>query len=71
MKIRQKQKRRAKLAKLRKKYTEADFEGDKEKIWEKVLKIAPWLNKKEFLGVIKKSKTRKKEKKEEKGKVDK
>ncbi len=56
MKIRQAQKRRAKLAKLRKEYNEASFEGDKEKIWDKVFKIAPWLSKGVFLSPVKKIK---------------
>ena len=47
MKIKQAQKRRGKLAKLRQLYKEG--KKDKDKILEKVFKIAPWLNKEEFL----------------------
>ncbi len=54
MQIKQAQKRRAKLAKLRKMYTEG--KKDKDKILEKVFKIAPWLSKKEFISSIKKEK---------------
>ena len=51
MKIKQAQKRRAKLAKLRKLYKEG--KKDKDKILEKVFKIAPWLTKEEFLTSVK------------------
>ena len=60
MKIKQAQKRRTKLAKLRQLYNEG--KKDKDKILEKVFKIAPWLNKEEFLKPIKgKESTSKKE----------
>jgi hypothetical protein len=44
------------LSKLRKKYTEAIMDSDKDRIWQKALKIAPWLTKKDFLARIKKVK---------------
>ena len=57
MVIRIKRKRRIKLGLLRGKYQKADFDSDREKIWEKVLKIAPWLTKEEFLKPINEKKT--------------
>jgi hypothetical protein len=63
MKIRQAQKRRAKLARLRKKYQAAVMDSDKERILEKVFKIAPYLSKEEFLKPIKEKKEMEKEKK--------
>ncbi len=54
MVIRQKQKRRAKLAQLRKLYKEG--KKDKGKILEKVFKIAPMLSKEEFLKPTKEEK---------------
>jgi hypothetical protein len=53
MKIKQAQKRRFKLAKLRKKYIEAKNESEKDLVLTKVFKIVPWLTKKEFLAKIK------------------
>lgn len=47
MKIRQAQKRRAKLAKLRLLLLKGIL--SKEKVMEKVFKIAPWLSEEEFL----------------------
>ena len=52
--IRKKQNRREKLRKLRTKYVEAKTKTDKDKVLEKVFKIAPHLTKKEFLEPIKK-----------------
>lgn len=56
MKIKQAQLRQSKLANLRKKYLKAEMESDRDLIWEKVVKIAPWLTKKEFSVSIKKVK---------------
>ncbi len=42
-------KRREKLKKLREKYKLAKTDQEREKILEKVRKIAPWLSKEEFL----------------------
>jgi len=44
-----KQKREEKLKKLRKKYQAVKEKRGKEKILEKVKKIAPWLSEEEFL----------------------
>ena len=41
--------RKRKLAKLRQEYLAAKSQEKKEKILEKVSKIAPWLSKEEFL----------------------
>lgn len=49
MKIGQAQKRKTKLLILRKKYFEANMDSDKERVWQKVFKLAPWLTKEEFL----------------------
>lgn len=49
MKIKQAQKRAKKLAKLRQLYLRAKTEQEKEKVLEKVFKIAPWLSREEFL----------------------
>ncbi len=66
MKIKQAQLRKSKLAKLRKKYLEAGMESDKDSIWEKAAKIAPWLTKEEFLISVKVAKkSAKKEAKED------
>ena len=51
--IRQRQKRREKLRKLREKYTKARSEKERETVLEKVFKIAPWLSKEEFLEPVK------------------
>jgi len=56
MKIKQAQVRHAKLKKLRKKYVLAKNESEKELIWEKVSKVAPWLTKEEFLKAVKDNK---------------
>ena len=49
MEIRQKRKRRMKLKKLREQYKAAGSRGEKDKIWAKVKRIAPWLRMEEFL----------------------
>ena len=49
MEIKQKKIRRMKLNKLRAAYKTATSQKDKDKIWEKVKKIAPWLKMEEFL----------------------
>lgn len=54
-KIRINKKRKEKLGKLRKKYLEARFDLDKEKILNKILKLVPWLTKEEFEGKKKQS----------------
>jgi hypothetical protein len=53
MKIRQKQKRQKKLAKLREKYLAANMDSERKEVLEKVYKIAPWLTKEKFLEPIK------------------
>lgn len=55
LKIKQAQKRGKKLAKLRQLYLEAKTNQEKEQIWEKVFKIAPWLSEEEFLRPLKKA----------------
>lgn len=55
LKIKQAQKRGKKLAKLRQLYLEAKTSQEKEKIWEKVFKIAPWLSEEEFLRPLEKT----------------
>jgi hypothetical protein len=65
MKIKQAQLRKSKLAKLRSKYLEAGMESDKDSIWEKAAKIAPWLTKAEFLTSVKTAKKPAKEEKED------
>ncbi|NOY14674.1 MAG: hypothetical protein GXP43_00450 [bacterium] len=47
--IRQKKKRRAKLQKLRQRYLSEKQSKERDEIWAKVTKIAPWLSLKEFL----------------------
>jgi len=47
--IRKKQKRRKKLKKLKEKYLTAKTKEEKEKILEKILKIAPTINLEEWL----------------------
>jgi len=54
--IRLKQKRKMKLAKLRQDYLQAKTGNEKEKIWEKASKIAPWLSQEEFLAPVRKKK---------------
>ena len=49
LKIKKAQKRAKKLARLRQLYAQAKTEQEKEKILEKLFKIAPWLSKEEFL----------------------
>ena len=51
--IRRKRKRREKLRKLREKYKLAKTQNEKDKILEKVWKIAPWISKEEFLSPLK------------------
>ena len=53
MTIRQKQQRKAKLKKLRQRYAAAKDTIEKEQIWQKVVKIAPWLTKEQFLAPLK------------------
>ena len=48
-KIKKAQKRAKKLARLRQLYAQAKTEQEKEKVLEKLFKIAPWLSKEEFL----------------------
>jgi len=52
--IRKKQKRRRKLKKLRELFAKAKSKEEKEKILEKVSRIAPWLSEEEFLSSLKK-----------------
>ncbi|MFN7088671.1 MAG: DUF6800 family protein [Candidatus Paceibacteria bacterium] len=47
--LRRRRKRKEKLRKLRKKYLEAKTQAEKNLIWEKVGRIAPWLSIDEFL----------------------
>ena len=54
--IKKKRKRREKLKKLRGLYSQAKGEKEKDKIFEKALKISPWLTKEEFLAPLKKKK---------------
>jgi len=49
LKIKKAQKRAKKLARLRQLYAQAKTEQEKEKVLEKLFKIAPWLSKEEFL----------------------
>lgn len=51
--LKTREKRKAKLAKLRQKYLAAKMGSDKEKILEKARKIAPWLSQEEFLASAK------------------
>ena len=51
--IRKKRKRKEKLRKLREKYKLAKTQDEKDKILEKVWKIAPWISREEFLNSIK------------------
>lgn len=53
LKIKQGQKRRRELAKLRKKYSQAKTKTEKERVLEKVFRIAPFLSEKEFLAPLK------------------
>ena len=50
------QKRKAKLGKLRQALSLAKTKEAKDKIVAKALKISPWLSKEEFLGSLKKEK---------------
>jgi len=54
LKIKKAQKRAKKLARLRRLYTEAKTREEKEKVLEKVTKIAPWLSEEEFLKPLQK-----------------
>jgi len=51
--IKRKRKRKAKLKKLREKYKLAKTKEEKEKILEKVKKIAPWFSEEKFLASCK------------------
>jgi len=53
LKIKQAQKRAKKLARLRQLYAKAKTEQEKEKVLERLFKIAPWLSKEEFLKPLK------------------
>ncbi|MEK9180793.1 MAG: DUF6800 family protein [Patescibacteria group bacterium] len=48
--LRRRRSRRRKLNKFRKLLATAAGEFDKKKIWQKVIKIAPWLSMKDFIG---------------------
>lgn len=50
--LRIREKRKAKLAKLREKYSKVKMESDKKKILEKVHKLAPWASEEEFLAPL-------------------
>lgn len=52
--IEKRRKRREKLKKLREKYLLAKTKEEKERILEKVRKIAPWLSEEKFLAPLKK-----------------
>jgi len=52
--IEKRRKRREKLKKLREKYLLAKTKEEKERILEKLRKIAPWLSEEEFLAPLKK-----------------
>lgn len=58
MKIKIKLRKQSKLAKLRRKYAEAKYSQEKEKILEKVFRLTPWLSKNEFLTPLDKGKTK-------------
>ena len=55
LQIRIRRKRKQKLKKLRQKYAEAQTISEKERILEKVKRIAPWLSREEFLAPLKKA----------------
>lgn len=48
MSIRQNQKRKEKLSKLRVKYVKADNQSEKDQVWEKVHKLSPEITRDEF-----------------------
>ncbi|MDR5693808.1 MAG: hypothetical protein QN198_00130 [Armatimonadota bacterium] len=50
--LRRRRHRKEKLRKLRKKYTSAQSEAERQAIWAKVQKIAPWLTLQEFLAPL-------------------
>ena len=54
--LHQRRKRKEKYRRLRKAYLEAKSEAEKERILQKVKRIAPWLSREEFLYGIKKNK---------------
>jgi hypothetical protein len=54
--IHRRRKRREKLRKLRSRYSLAKTNQEKEKILEKVKRIAPWLSEEEFLEPLKNKK---------------
>lgn len=53
IKIKQARHRREKISRLRQRYLAAKSSLEKEKIWEKVKKVAPWLSEKEFASPLK------------------
>jgi len=55
-KIKKRQKRRKKLAKLRELYSKTKSKKEKQKILEKVVKIAPYLSEEVFLAPLEKKK---------------
>lgn len=56
LKIKQRQKRKKELARLREKYSQSKGKSDKEKALEKLSKLAPYLAKEDFLAPLKSSK---------------
>jgi len=46
--IKIKQNKKAKLAKLRQKYAQTSGEQEKETVWQKAMKLSPFLTKEEF-----------------------
>ena len=52
--INQKRRRRLKLARLRKLYQATSSPAERDRLWQKVSKLAPWLIKDEFIKSIKK-----------------
>jgi hypothetical protein len=52
--IHQRRKRRSNLKKLRAKFAAAKDKKEKEKILEKVRRMAPWLSEEEFAGAVEK-----------------
>jgi len=50
--VKKRRKRREKLSKLREKYALAKGEEEKEKILDKVKRIAPWLSVEEFIKLL-------------------
>lgn len=56
-KIKKNHRRSKKLFKLRQKYQKAKTKGERQRVLEKVFKIAPWLSEEEFLSSVKQTKT--------------